>query len=165
MFAVSPRETIPVSESARLLGLPHQVENELMNHCRFTLRQEITSGCETKTRGGSDSVAKRRVDSAWICGPCCFPSSFLRCVRNHVVRCSFLPGFMYHTHVGRSSCCARFVCCSSLSSSLWVRRNRPGMAYRERNKKMHDERGNIKMVVANVTALQRHWPIFGQAKS
>ena len=30
---------------------------------------------------------------------------------------------------------------------------------RERNKKMHPERGNIKMVVASVTALQKHWLI------
>ena len=32
------------------------------------------------------------------------------------------------------------------------------MTNRARNKKMHAERGNIQMVVANVTAPQRHWP-------
>ena len=39
------------------------------------------------------------------------------------------------------------------------------MANRERNKKMHAERGNIKMVGANVTALQRHWPILVKQKA
>ena len=30
---------------------------------------------------------------------------------------------------------------------------------------MHAERGNIKMVVANVTAPQRHWPILVKQKA
>ena len=122
VFALNPRETLPVSESARQLGRPHQVENVLMNQYRCALRQEITSGRETKTRGGSDSVAKGRVVSAWVCGACCLPSSFFRCVRNHVLRNSCLPGFMCDTHMcdthfGRSSCCARFASCSFFSRS------------------------------------------------
>ena len=30
---------------------------------------------------------------------------------------------------------------------------------------MHAERGNIRIVVANVTALQRHWPILVKQKA
>ena len=70
MFAVKPREILRASESAR----------QLINQYRCTLRQKITRGRETKTSGGSDSVATERVDSAWICGARCVPSSFLRCV-------------------------------------------------------------------------------------
>ena len=39
------------------------------------------------------------------------------------------------------------------------------MANGERNNKMHAERGNIKMVVANVTALQKQWPILVKQKA
>ena len=39
------------------------------------------------------------------------------------------------------------------------------MANRERNMKMHAERGNIEMVVANVTVPQRHWPILAKHKA
>ena len=48
MFAVDPRETLPVPKSARLPGRPRQAGNELMNHHRRTLRLEITSSHETK---------------------------------------------------------------------------------------------------------------------
>ena len=36
---------------------------------------------------------------------------------------------------------------------------------RERNKKKHAEKGDIKMVVANVTAPQRHWPVLVKEKA
>ena len=39
------------------------------------------------------------------------------------------------------------------------------MAHRERNKKMHGERGHIKMVVAHVTTLQRHYSILIKQKA
>ena len=65
MFAVSPKKkTLLVPESAGQLGRPRQVANELMHQYRCTLRQEITSGRETKARGTSDSVARGRVGSA-----------------------------------------------------------------------------------------------------
>ena len=48
---------------------------------------------------------------------------------------------------------------------MWVRSNEPRTANRERNKRRHAKRGNISMVVANVTALQRHWPILVKQKA
>ena len=39
------------------------------------------------------------------------------------------------------------------------------MAYRESNNMIHAERVNIKMEVANVTALQRRWPILVKQKA
>ena len=148
-------------------------------------------GRKTKTLGGSDSItnlggtsklvvemgnAKGVVDSAWICGVWSSSDPSLTCVRIHVVKCSCPLGFMCGTHSVRSSCCARFVWCSSPPSFLCVPKqrlfpnvskvfqcwSRPRMANRERNKKTHAERGNIKIVVANVTALPTHWPILSK---
>ena len=118
-----------------------------MNQNRCTLRHEVTGGRETKAQGDSDRVAKGMVDSAWICVAWCLRSSFLRCARNHVVRCSCLLNFRCDTHFGEI-----FVLCSvcvllAPCEPLWVRWSRPRMANRERNKKMHAERGNIKMLV------------------
>ena len=77
-------------------------------------------------------------------------------------RCLLLPLLKCDTHTGGTSCCTQVVFYLLPSSVVGERSNEPRTANRERNKRMHAERGNIGMVVANVTALQRHWPILEQ---
>ena len=87
-------------------------------------------------------------------------------MRNHVVRCSWWLNFRCDTHFGRSWCCAQTVSCSPLTAHLeGTVEQAKNDKQRERNKKKHAEKGDIKMVVANVTAPQRHWPILVKAKA
>ena len=87
-------------------------------------------------------------------------------MRNHVVRCSWWLNFRCDTHFGRSQCCAQRVCCSPLTAHLeGTVEQAENDKQRERNKKKHAEKGDIKMVVANVTAPERHWPVLVKEKS
>ena len=122
------RETTPVDETERLPRMPRQIEKELRDQCRCTLRREVTGG---------------HADA----------------------KCLLLPLLRCDTHSGGTSCCTQVVFHLFPSSVVWVRSNEPRTANRERNNSMHAERGNIRMVVANVTALQRHWLILVKQKA
>ena len=146
----SRQKLSPAPECARQLGQPSQVENELM---KSTPVHTQTGNHKWWTQPGSVCV--------W-----CLPSSFLRRMRNHVVRCSWWLNFRCDTHFGRSQCCAQSVRCSPLTAHLeGTVEQAENDKQRERNKKKHAEKGDIKMVVANVTAPREALARSGQRKS
>ena len=111
-----------------------RVENELMSqYLRNKFRQEHMRG----------SKCIERNDDTSRCVVLLGKEKVAVMVNSFSVTCSFQPW---------SRCCARVVRCS-------FPLGRPGTANRETNNNMHAERGNIKMVVAIVTAFQRDWPI------
>ena len=120
-----------------------------------------------------DDVVRCSCSPSFMCCECAvwcsYSPSFICC--ECAVRCSCSPSFTcscdglvedfddrWKTPQPRESNQVMTVGCSLLASPLWGRWSRPRSASRVRNKKMHSESGNIKMVVVNETPLQRRWP-------